>query len=171
MILSHFLTTDAAWAPWTVRVLCSVTLVWLAAGAVALLLRTASAAVRHRIWALSAIAALGLPALTAALPELRTGWIDLGTSDVATRNVSRTAARTGEAFSQGALHQEPIGEKPLAEAPTSAAPSRPSRATTAQRSSGSPPEMSAPRIARLGLLAFWMAPAAVALVWTACSML
>src|SRR6185437_7093112 len=162
---------DAAWAPWTVRVLCSVTIVWLAAAAVACLLRTASAAMRHRIWALSVIAALALPALTAGLPELRTGWIDLGTSDVATRNVSPTAARTGEAYSQGALRHEPIGEKPLAEAPTSAAPIGPSRATTAQSSSGSLPEMSAPQIARLGLLVFWAAPAVLAIVWTARSML
>ena len=40
---------DATFAPFALRLLCGLTAAWLAAAAVALLLRRASAALRHRV--------------------------------------------------------------------------------------------------------------------------
>lgn len=60
---------------WSVRLVFGLTLLWLAALAATWLLRHSSAAVRHRAWGLSVLAALALPVALLCLPELRLGWI------------------------------------------------------------------------------------------------
>src|SRR3954447_16164840 len=64
-------------AAFLLRLLCAVTLTWLAATLAALVFRRAAAALRHRLWSLSTLTALLLPALIVFLPEHRVGRIDL----------------------------------------------------------------------------------------------
>src|SRR5689334_7546331 len=61
----------------TLRLIVAVTAVWVVASAAALLLRRASAALRHQVWSLSTVAVLLLPALHVTLPEWRVGRIEL----------------------------------------------------------------------------------------------
>src|SRR5260221_13959179 len=60
---------------WCVRLVFSQTILWLTAAFAVWLLRRSSAAVRHRVWALSALVALGLPLTIGTVPALRLGWI------------------------------------------------------------------------------------------------
>ena len=59
------------------RILLSVTVVWLIAVVASLALRRWPAALRHRVWALATAAVLLLPALLVVLPEWRVGVIEL----------------------------------------------------------------------------------------------
>lgn len=62
-------------AAWAFQVLCGATLAWLVAAAAAAVLRRSSAAVRHRVWGLSVLAALAVPPVAAMLPDVRLGWL------------------------------------------------------------------------------------------------
>ena len=64
-------------ATFTLRLVCGISAVWLAAALAAIVLRRSSAALRHRVWSLSIAAALVLPALVAVMPEWRVGAISL----------------------------------------------------------------------------------------------
>ncbi|MGE5609065.1 MAG: M56 family metallopeptidase [Bacillota bacterium] len=73
------MTLGILWASggFVLRVMCGVSVVWLAAAVGGLLLRRSSAALRHRIWAMSTVAVLGMPAAVLLLPEWRVGTINL----------------------------------------------------------------------------------------------
>jgi beta-lactamase regulating signal transducer with metallopeptidase domain len=62
---------------WLLRLVFSVTLVCVFATLAALLMRRFSAAMRHRIWALSVAAALAMPAMILWSPEVRLGWLNV----------------------------------------------------------------------------------------------
>src|SRR5580704_14788446 len=62
---------------WLLRLIFSVTLVCLAATLANWLLRRLSAAVRHRVWALSVAASLAMPAMILWSPEVRLGWLNV----------------------------------------------------------------------------------------------
>jgi len=67
----HAGATDVTFA---LRIICGATVVWLVAAVVAWgLRRSAGAAVRHRVWSLACVAAIGIPALLPVLPEWRLG--------------------------------------------------------------------------------------------------
>ena len=59
------------WAPWAIDSVAKATVLLLVAWAVAVLLRRASAAVRHRVWTLSFVGLLLLPVLSPLLPNWR----------------------------------------------------------------------------------------------------
>jgi beta-lactamase regulating signal transducer with metallopeptidase domain len=65
---------------WAVRLLLGVTAIWLTGVVASAALCHASAAVRHRVWGLSVLAALSLPAVIRWFPENRLGWVDLSDS-------------------------------------------------------------------------------------------
>jgi beta-lactamase regulating signal transducer with metallopeptidase domain len=71
------MTLGILWASggFLLRVICGVSAVWIAAAVGGLLLRRSSAALRHRIWAMSTVAALGLPLAVLMLPEWRVGLV------------------------------------------------------------------------------------------------
>jgi beta-lactamase regulating signal transducer with metallopeptidase domain len=75
MIREAFTTPDLP--VWLFRLVFSVTLVCLAAALASLVLRRFSAAVRHRVWALSVAASLAMPAMIAWSPEIRLGWLNV----------------------------------------------------------------------------------------------
>src|SRR5579864_1917319 len=62
---------------WLLRLVFSVTIVCIAGGLATLLLRRTSAAVRHRVCALSVAAALAMPAMILWSPEVRLGWLNV----------------------------------------------------------------------------------------------
>jgi beta-lactamase regulating signal transducer with metallopeptidase domain len=66
-------------APWlavfSVRLLVAVSAIWLCAGVASIMLRSFSAALKHRIWAMSTAAVLLTPILLLVMPEWRTGII------------------------------------------------------------------------------------------------
>ncbi|HVC97126.1 MAG TPA: M56 family metallopeptidase [Pirellulales bacterium] len=179
MMFSQILTVDAFWTGWAVRVVFAVTSVWLAAALVICSLRTASAAIRHRVWALSVIATLVLPALIAALPELRTGWLDLGLSHLSMADKSIVDVPFASAHSRDVLGKDAL----TADGPADVAPSRHELAPL-RRDAGDAAEIplletvSARRPAAtvslplptLVWLALWALPMAMALAWTARSM-
>jgi len=61
-----------------IRVVFAATVAWLVAGAAAVGLRRSPAALRHRIWALSVVAALALPGVVLMVPGWRVGGIRVG---------------------------------------------------------------------------------------------
>src|SRR5258708_2168863 len=75
MTSSLFSTVSAGIGGWCVRLVFSQTILWLTAGFAVWLLRRSSAAVRHRVWGLSALVALVLPLTVGTVPALRLGWI------------------------------------------------------------------------------------------------
>ena len=58
------------------RLIFSLTVLWLTTGIGICLYRRSSAAVRHRIWGLSMVAALVLPLVLFVLPTVRLGWFE-----------------------------------------------------------------------------------------------
>ena len=67
---------NAHWpAVFPVRLLIAVTAIWLCAGLASILLQSSSAALKHRLWAVSIAAALLMPLLVLILPEWRLGII------------------------------------------------------------------------------------------------
>jgi beta-lactamase regulating signal transducer with metallopeptidase domain len=60
---------------WLLRLVFSVTLVCMAAFLATLVLRRFSAAMRHRVWALSVAASLAMPVMLLWSPEFRLGWL------------------------------------------------------------------------------------------------
>jgi beta-lactamase regulating signal transducer with metallopeptidase domain len=60
---------------WLLRLVFSVTLVCMAAFLATLVLRRFSAAMRHRVWALSVAASLAMPVMILWSPEVRLGWL------------------------------------------------------------------------------------------------
>jgi beta-lactamase regulating signal transducer with metallopeptidase domain len=72
-----FVGDHQLWTGWGVRLVFAVSLVWLTAALVVVVLRRGSAALRHRVWALSIVAVLALPVLIPGLPEFRMGWFDI----------------------------------------------------------------------------------------------
>jgi beta-lactamase regulating signal transducer with metallopeptidase domain len=62
---------------WLLRLVFSVTLVCAAAVFVNMLLRRSSAAMRHRVWALSIAGSLAMPAIIFWFPEVRLGWLSV----------------------------------------------------------------------------------------------
>jgi beta-lactamase regulating signal transducer with metallopeptidase domain len=60
---------------WLLRLVFSVTLVCIAAFLATMLLRRFSAAMRHRVWALSVAASLAMPVMILWSPEVRLGWL------------------------------------------------------------------------------------------------
>src|SRR3569623_2172330 len=170
MILSHFLASDAFWIGWAVRVATSVTLIWFAVTIAVIFLRAASAAVRHRLWSLSVVAALALPALVMALPELRAGWIDLRTSSHATHEVPMTATGMSAAIPPAVPYLQRADDKSLVAPSTKLAPPRavlPASVGGANRASA---RTAVSRRVALGLFLFWAAPVVAALAWTARSL-
>ncbi|MGQ0633605.1 MAG: carboxypeptidase regulatory-like domain-containing protein [Planctomycetaceae bacterium] len=111
---------------WSIRLIFSLTALWLLAGLGVFLLRSSSAAVRHRAWALSMLAALLLPVVLLCLPEIRLGWIAParepaiqvhGQADaLAHDGLDRTAPDSPEAFARaaGAVASQSPGEMPAA---------------------------------------------------------
>jgi BlaR1 peptidase M56/Carboxypeptidase regulatory-like domain len=81
---------------WTVRLVFSLTVIWLVAALTVWLLRRSSASVRHRVWGLSVVAALMAPATAFILPELKLGWLESPRSGDA-RADRATAERMDEA--------------------------------------------------------------------------
>src|SRR5580704_17986435 len=77
MIGDIFLSTASDLPVWLLRLVFSVTLVCLAAAAAVVFLRRYSAAMRHRIWALSVAASLAMPAIIVWSPEIRLGWLSI----------------------------------------------------------------------------------------------
>lgn len=75
---AFFMLIPAELGEWGLRLIFSLTILWLATGLVVQLLRRSSAALRHRVWALSVLAAIALPALIIGLPSLQLGWIASG---------------------------------------------------------------------------------------------
>ncbi len=66
-------------APWlvvfSIRLLIAVTAIWLCAGIANVALRSFSAALKHRVWAMSTAAVLLTPVLLLVMPEWKTGII------------------------------------------------------------------------------------------------
>src|SRR5277367_2241573 len=62
---------------WLLRLVFSVTLVCAAAIFANMLLRRSSAAMRHRVWALSIAGSLAMPAIVFWFPEVRLGWLSV----------------------------------------------------------------------------------------------
>src|SRR5258708_36387733 len=60
-----------------IRLVAGVTLIWLLASVAVIAMRRSSAALRHRAWALSTLAALTLPGMLLVLPEARLGLVGL----------------------------------------------------------------------------------------------
>src|SRR5258708_12997644 len=79
MTSSLLSSVSAGIGGWCVRLVFSQTILWLTAGFAVWLLRRSSAAVRHRVWALSALVALVLPLTVGTVPALRLGWIKSAT--------------------------------------------------------------------------------------------
>ncbi len=77
MIREAFFSTTPDLPVWLLRLVFSVTLVCLAAAVTNLLLRRKSAAMRHRVWALSVAASLAMPAMLLWSPEVRLGWMNV----------------------------------------------------------------------------------------------
>ncbi|MBI3861585.1 MAG: PD40 domain-containing protein [Planctomycetia bacterium] len=80
MIPSLFSIVSTETGGWCGRLVFSQTMIWLAAACAAWMLRRSSAAVRHRVWALSVLAALALPITISIVPALRLGWIETRTA-------------------------------------------------------------------------------------------
>ena len=70
---TELLLTGPAVLP--VRIVADVTVMWLLAGFAALLLGRCSAALRHRLWSLTMLAAVATPMAVLFLPEVRLGWV------------------------------------------------------------------------------------------------
>ncbi|HVC96262.1 MAG TPA: M56 family metallopeptidase [Pirellulales bacterium] len=186
MITNQLLTAEAYLPGWTVRVVFGATLVWLAATLLVFAVRTASAAVRHRVWALSVVAALALPALIAALPELRTGWLDLRLAGGPLADVPSAVDRDGEYSRELALRRDSAVTATSIDALADLSPTGTSRATAEPETSDNTAEtLSAATVPfhqtsaavlpslwnwMLGWFMLWAVPAAVGLVWTARSM-
>src|SRR5437764_3668982 len=66
-------------ALFVLRLVLAITVVWLGVTVLALLLDRASAALRHRLWAMSMLAAIALPALLAGLPQWHVGMAKVST--------------------------------------------------------------------------------------------
>ncbi len=77
MIREAFFSTTPDLPVWLLRLVFSVTLVCLAAAVITVLLRRKSAALRHRVWALSVAASLAMPAMLLWSPEVRLGWMNV----------------------------------------------------------------------------------------------
>ena len=60
---------------WCLRLVFSLTVLWLTTGLTVWLMRRSSAALRHRIWALSVLVAIAIPVLIIGLPSHPLGWI------------------------------------------------------------------------------------------------
>ncbi|MCY2951430.1 MAG: M56 family metallopeptidase [Planctomycetota bacterium] len=78
-------------AEFAIRVVFAATVAWLVAGAAAMGLRRSPAALRHRIWALSVLAALTLPGVVLMVPGWRVGGISGGAA-----KAERLDAEVGE---------------------------------------------------------------------------
>ena len=77
MIREAFFSTTPDLPVWLLRLVFSVTLVCLVAAVTTVLLRRKSAALRHRVWALSMAASLAMPAMLLWSPEVRLGWMNV----------------------------------------------------------------------------------------------
>ncbi len=77
MIREAFFSTTPDLPVWLLRLVFSVTLVCLAAALTTVMLRRKSAAMRHRVWALSVAASLAMPAMLLWSPEVRLGWMNV----------------------------------------------------------------------------------------------
>ncbi len=79
-MIQHTLLSLLAELPgWLLRLVFSLTVIWLAAIVAVLLLRRFSAAWRHRVWALSVVASLAVPILIAFSPGIPLGWLNAAT--------------------------------------------------------------------------------------------
>lgn len=176
MIVNQLFTVDASWTGWAVRVVFAVTSVWLAVALVICSLRTASAAIRHRVWALSVVATLVLPALIAALPELRIGWLEIGSSRMSMAGKSIVDVPLASARSHEVLRMDAL----FPDDPADVAPSR-DDLSPLRRDAGDAAEISLHETAsahrptarvffplRTSVwLVLWAVPTAIALLWTA----
>ena len=70
---TDFLFSSSATFP--IRIVVGVTVMWLLAGLAALLLGRFSAALRHRLWSLTMLAAVAMPMAVLLLPEVRLGLV------------------------------------------------------------------------------------------------
>src|SRR4051794_21086669 len=81
-----------------IRSVLAATATWVLAALACVLLRSSSAAVRHRVWSTSAAACLVLPALVLVVPQWRIGGgiPAVSQSIGASATVANHAARTAE---------------------------------------------------------------------------
>src|SRR5882724_6485779 len=115
-MLNHLLPTEDPWTWMALDICVKATLLLAVAAIVALFLGQASAALRHRVWALSFIALLLLPLASLALPGLAWRIIpgdwrvvpETGRTDVATTDlVGLPATVEGEVSSASSLQLQP----------------------------------------------------------------
>jgi ankyrin repeat protein/beta-lactamase regulating signal transducer with metallopeptidase domain len=88
LMVSH----EAMW--WCIRLVFSQTILWVMAGCAVWLLRRSSAAVRHRVWALSVLLALGLPLTVGTCPSIGLGLLE-APNDHVSPEVTQRIARGG----------------------------------------------------------------------------
>jgi beta-lactamase regulating signal transducer with metallopeptidase domain len=92
MISETWFSTFPELPVWLLRLVFSVTLVCLVATGASLMLRRFSAAMRHRVWALSVVALLAMPVMILWSPELRLGWMRVAEErDVLTADLTNEA--------------------------------------------------------------------------------
>lgn len=120
--------SEPDWLPWAMRILAGVTVIFLTALCASLLARRASAAARHRVWSLAALASLCLPVLIAFAPQYRLGWLHVPPpSAVSPQSIEYTTAvePTGVAIVEHAVRAAPAAPIVNHVAPTLAASKEP----------------------------------------------
>ncbi|HVX12999.1 MAG TPA: hypothetical protein VHC22_17580 [Pirellulales bacterium] len=175
------MTHELYWSPeslltvWAIRFLFSVTMIWLVTAIAALCLQRSSAAIRHRLWAVSTAAALVLPGLVVLFPELGMGWIRLSASaaemktDIGVASFDHVQPMIVERPAEGAT----FDGSPAA---LNQAPLRGSQKRSVEIASGRKDALAASSVAwswfwRFRLLAIWAVPAAMIVIWLAVAML
>lgn len=174
---------NAPWlAAYPVRLLIAVTAIWLCAAVASLMLRSFSAALKHRLWAMSTAAVLLAPAMLLVIPEWRTGIIksDRASTILAASPVpgrTTTTVDSHEPIRSESIavldrpagrpsHPLPIASEPLAQAlPADEMPHARAAIVSQSPAPPSPHRIAWPTI----VLAAWSIPALLLIVRMLCS--